>query len=113
MYANIDIAKVARMSNSNESSFLSQLICFKCKTKQLHIVKVISTDSSSSSDTTSHETRVTTSDIEFTVDDKVLRIEEFKKRSKNDIAERFFITGIRKHVDQSKDINRLFNKHGL
>ena len=103
VYKSIELSKVAQMTSVSEEEIKNQLQALQQRTTQY----LPSTDGKSAA------TRVSTSDVQFTLVDNVLMIEEDVRNSKNDSAERFFKSSIRKHVDIMNDLNRCFRQYGL
>lgn len=102
VYKSIELSKVARMTGVSEEEITSQLQSLKQRTMQY----------SSSTDGTA-STRVSISDVQFSLVDNVLMIEEDTRNSKNESAERFFKSSTRKHIDIMNDMNRIFRQYGL
>ena len=103
VYKSIELSKVAQMTSISEEEIKNQLQALQQRSTQY----VPSTDGISA------PTRVSTTDIQFTLHENILMIEEDISNSKNDSAERFFKSSIRKHVDIMNDLNRCFRQYGL
>lgn len=83
LYASVEIGKLARFSDSTESDLVSQILSFKQKVQ------------------------IEETDVDFTVKDESLVIDAVSSKvEKGKSAERYFVTGIRKHGDIKSDIKR-------
>mmetsp|Transcript_18772 Transcript_18772/g.18877 ORF Transcript_18772/g.18877 Transcript_18772/m.18877 type:complete len:524 (+) Transcript_18772:190-1761(+) len=106
LYTSINLEKLARFNDTTVPELISQLMSFKHKTMQIQCSLL------SSSDLTA--TRVSTSDVQFHIIDKILYVDSAgSERERGRVAERVFISGIRKHVEVREDVVRVFARYGL
>eukprot|EP01041_Mallomonas_annulata_P000583 gene583-1130_t len=107
LYRSIDLEKLARFSDMTVSELTSQLLSYNHKTMQIQSTQLGGGDGSTCQ-------RLSTSDVHFHIQDKVMFIDSGSSQTdRSRAAERVFISGIRKNVEIADDVRRVFSRFGL
>jgi len=97
LYASIHLDKLSRFSELTEDELVSQVLSYKHKMTQVLTGK-----------------RISTSDVYYYVQDGSLVINSVStKTDKSKAAERYFVSGLRKHTEIISDVKRSFASAGL
>lgn len=96
LYAAIKVSKLARFNDISEEEFISKLISFKHKAIQVQASSV------------NGNKPIYTSDVNYMIaDGNVIMDETTSRFDKEKVFEKYFTSGIRKHVELYKDIQRV------
>lgn len=102
LYAAIEVSKLARFNDMTDDEFTSILLSFKHKAVQIQSSSVTGTKP------------VFTSDVNYTIENGNVVIDSSGSRlDKEKVFEKYFISGIRKHVELYGDITRSTASYGL
>ena len=105
LYSSIELKKMASLNDTNEADFTSKLLAYKCSVSGGN--SNISTDKLS-------ESNAQLSDVHYYIEQGNLFIDSVTgKNDKSRMAERYFVSGVRKHAELSNDLANSFKKMGL
>ncbi len=106
LYASIDISKLSRFNDISEPDLICQLVSFKNKA----ILQRTSSSGAGASkgSASASSARVNITDVHYFIEDGVLVIDSASQKADNNKAhERYFIAGVRKHVEIINQLNRV------
>jgi translation initiation factor 3 subunit L len=104
LYSSIEVGKMAGLNDIDEKEFTSRLLSYKSR--------VLSRQATSVGMPASNDERK--SDLHYFIENGHLIVDSLTGKSdKTRAAERFFISGVRKHSDIRSDLQKVFEKHGL